>query len=88
MFSTVVLLLFTGWTITSLFVLRKREPGFTGYRTWGYPYTPLVFLIITGWSLGYTFFYRPWESLVGLGLCALGLPGYFIIRAFTEKNAS
>jgi APA family basic amino acid/polyamine antiporter len=83
-FSTVVLLLFTAWTVVSLFVLRKREPDFTGYRTWGYPYTPLVFLIITGWSLGYTLIYRPWESLVGLGLCALGLPGYFIIRRFTH----
>jgi APA family basic amino acid/polyamine antiporter len=87
-FSTVVLLLFTGWTITSLFVLRKREPGFSGYRTWGYPYTPLVFLIITGWSLAYTLVYRPWESLAGLGLCALGVPGYFIIRSLMKKDAS
>jgi APA family basic amino acid/polyamine antiporter len=86
-FSTVVLLLFTGWTITSLFVLRKREPEFSGYRTWGYPYTPLVYLIITGWSLGYTLVYRPWESLAGLGLCALGVPGYFVIRALTKKKS-
>jgi APA family basic amino acid/polyamine antiporter len=84
--STVVLLLFTGWTVTSLFILRKRDPNFTGYRTWGYPYTPLVFLVITGWSLTYTLIYRPWEAMAGLGLCVLGVPGYFIVRALTEKN--
>jgi APA family basic amino acid/polyamine antiporter len=83
-FSTVVLLLFTGWTITSLFILRKRDPDFSGYRTWGYPFTPILFLTITGWSLLYTLYYRPWESLTGLALCAVGVPAYFFFHS--RKN--
>jgi len=79
-FSTVVLLLFTGWTVISLFFLRRREPDFDGYRTWGYPWTPAVYVLITGWSLVYTLIYRPMESAWGLGICALGIPAYFILR--------
>jgi APA family basic amino acid/polyamine antiporter len=79
-FSTVVLLIFTGWTITSLYVIRKRQPDFDGYRTWGYPFTPILFLTITAWSVVYTLLNRPSESLVGIGFCALGVPAYYFLR--------
>jgi APA family basic amino acid/polyamine antiporter len=85
-FSTVVLLVFTGWTVFSLFVLRKRRPDFNGYRTWGYPFTPILFLLITGWSVVYTLRERPQESLVGLGICALGIPGFFLLRAMGRRS--
>jgi len=85
MFSTIVLLVFTGWTVISLFVLRKRRPDFDGYRTWGYPFTPILFLLITGWSVIYTLLNRPQESLVGLGICALGVPGFFLLRSYGRR---
>jgi len=83
-FSTVVLLIFTGWTVTSLFVIRRKAPDFDGYRTWGYPFTPILFLSITGWSVVYTLFNRPGESLVGIGFCALGVPAYYFLRRRRE----
>ena len=83
-FSTVVLLIFTGWTVTSLFVIRKKAPDFDGYRTWGYPFTPILFLSITGWSVVYTLLNRPGESLVGIGFCALGVPAYYLLRKRRE----
>jgi APA family basic amino acid/polyamine antiporter len=79
-FSTVILLIFTGWTVTSLFVIRKKTPDFDGYRTWGYPFTPILFLSITGWSVIYTLFNRPSESLIGIGFCAVGVLAYYLLR--------
>jgi len=84
-FSTVVLLVFTGWTVISLFVLRRRTPDFDGYRTWGYPFTPILFLLITGWSVIYTLLNRPQESLIGLGICAMGVPSFFLLRSFGRR---
>jgi len=81
-FSGVVLLTFAAWTIASLFVVRRRSAGRgPAYRTWGYPWTPLLFLTITLWSLAYTLVYRPRESLIGLGICALGIPVFLFFRS-------
>jgi APA family basic amino acid/polyamine antiporter len=80
-FSGVVLLTFTAWTIAGLFVLRRRaRTAPLTYRTWGYPFTPLLFLAITLWSLAYTLVYRPREAFFGLGICALGVPIFFLLR--------
>lgn len=84
-FSGVVLLLFTAWTISGLFLLR-RDPKdrHDGYRTWGYPWTPAAFLLVIAWALVYNLFYRTFESLIGLGICALGVPAYY---AFKRRGA-
>jgi len=80
-FSGVVLLVFTGFTVSGLFVLRRNPSDrHTGYRTWGYPFTPALFLVLITWSLVYTLIHRPWESAAGLGLCALGVPVYYAFQ--------
>ena len=80
-FSGVVLLTFSAWTIASLFVVRRRSAGRgPAYRTWGYPWTPLLFLAIVLWSLAYTLVYRTQESLWGLGICAMGVPVFYFFR--------
>ncbi|HYY42542.1 MAG TPA: hypothetical protein VE775_07390, partial [Pyrinomonadaceae bacterium] len=47
------------------------------YRTWGYPVVPVVFLLVTAWLIGNTVMTSPKQSLIGLGLIALGLPVYW-----------
>ncbi len=85
------ILVFSGFTMglntllaaTGIFVLRRREPDLPRpYRTLGYPVTPIVFLLITGWTLTYILIDRPLESGLGLGLIALGLAIY----AFTRRR--
>ena len=41
--------LITALTVTGIFVLRRREPRIERpYRTWGYPWPPIIFLVLSG----------------------------------------
>ena len=65
--------------VAGVFVLRRREGDRPiAYRTWGYPFTPLLFLAITGATLGFTLLQHPVESIAGLLTILLGLPIYWL----------
>jgi basic amino acid/polyamine antiporter, APA family len=43
------LILFSALTVLGVIVLRVREPNLARpYRTWGYPVTPILFLLVSG----------------------------------------
>jgi APA family basic amino acid/polyamine antiporter len=67
--------------LTVLAVFRRRAQGgvVTGYRTWGYPWTPLVFLGFNLWMMVFLLKEHPWESLAGLGTLAAGFGVYWIL---------
>jgi APA family basic amino acid/polyamine antiporter len=66
-------------TVAGLFVLRRTQPDLPRpYRTWGYPFTPLIFLTISGWMLVHIVQSKPRESLAGLATLLLGLAIYYI----------
>ena len=68
-----VLNLFTFLTVLGLFVLRWRQPDLPRpYRAWGYPFTPLVFLGLSGWTLAFILSEKLLESLYGLATLAVG----------------
>jgi APA family basic amino acid/polyamine antiporter len=70
-------LIFDFMAVTAVFILRKRAPAMPRpYRTWGYPFLPVVYLLATAWLTLNTLFAMPGRSLAGLGLIALGLPVY------------
>jgi len=72
-----------------LIVLRFTQPNLPRpYKTWGYPVTPLVFLLISVWMLVHIFRDNPKESLLGLGMMALGLLLYAISPARPPAVAS
>lgn len=61
-------------TVAGVFVVRMRDRELPRhYLTWGYPWTPLVFLLITGWMLGFLLWEKPVESVVGLATMLSGL---------------
>jgi amino acid transporter len=67
-----------GMTAASVFVLRKKRPDLARpYRVLGYPIVPALFVGVAGLLLISTIQTRPRESLMGLGLMALGIPFYF-----------
>lgn len=60
--------------IVGLFVLRWRQPDLPRpYKTWGYPFVPLIYLTITTVTLVFVVIDRPKAALGGLALIALGL---------------
>jgi APA family basic amino acid/polyamine antiporter len=66
-------------TVLGVLVLRWRRPELPRpYKTWGYPVTPLLFLAIALFTLGYTLATRPAESLAGLLTVFVGLPIYLL----------
>jgi APA family basic amino acid/polyamine antiporter len=60
-------------TVLGVFVLRRRQPELPRpYRTFGYPVTPLIYLTLTGWTLGYVLANRPAEGAFGLAVIVAG----------------
>jgi basic amino acid/polyamine antiporter, APA family len=73
-FATFMFHIATG---AALFVLRRTRPDRPRpYRAWGYPWTPIVFILMALAFVANTLSVRPIESLWGLLLMALGLPAY------------
>jgi len=61
-------------------VLRRRRPEMPRpYRTWGYPVTPILFILFSVWLVGNSIRETPAHALNGLGVIALGVPvfGYW-----------
>jgi APA family basic amino acid/polyamine antiporter len=51
------------------------------YSTWGYPITPAIFLMATGWTMYYLLTQRTQGSLIALATVVLGLIIYFIDKS-------
>jgi basic amino acid/polyamine antiporter, APA family len=61
----------------SVIVLRRTRPDWPRpYRTWGYPFTPLVYVALCVVVLVITLMSQPVESGIGLAILAAGLPAY------------
>ncbi len=74
-------ILFHAATAAAVFVLRRRRPDLPRpYRVWGYPAVPALFILACLLLIGNTLVESPVESLLGLGIVALGLPAYGLLR--------
>jgi APA family basic amino acid/polyamine antiporter len=80
--------LFYGLMVAGVMVLRRTQPETPRpYRMWGYPVTPLLFLVITAGFLANMLVTRPGPSLASLGLMATGVPVYFLWRKPRGRRA-
>lgn len=62
----------------ALLRLRKKEPGlFRPYRAWGYPWTPLVFLLAAIALTANLWMLRPVRSSLGLLVILAGIPFFY-----------
>jgi APA family basic amino acid/polyamine antiporter len=73
---TLAILLLSSLTAFSLFVLRRRGRESTTYRCAGYPVTPLAYLLACLGVAAVSAVNSPVQSLVGVGLVAIGIPIY------------
>ena len=72
--------------VLGVMVLRYRQPKLERpYLAWGYPFTPIIFLGITGFMLVYLLKERPLESLAGLALLSTGLIVYALSTVWDGK---
>jgi len=69
--------LFYAMSSAAVILLRRREPEMPRpYRAWGYPVTPVVFILFSGYLILNTIVNAPRDAAIGGGLLLLGLPVY------------
>jgi basic amino acid/polyamine antiporter, APA family len=65
-------------TVAGVIVLRRTRPDLPRpYRMWGYPWTPLAFVLVAALFLVNALFERPLPALIGLAILAAGVPVYY-----------
>jgi APA family basic amino acid/polyamine antiporter len=71
----------------ALIRLRKLEPHTTRpYRAWGYPFTPLIFLIAAIALTVNLWMVRPVRSTLGLLVILAGIPFFYFIHEFRPRS--
>ena len=73
-----VVVVFIALTVIALFVIRRRQLIRPAYQTPGYPVTPVVFLLLVVALLFLLASNSPKQSLLGVGVVALGIPVYYL----------
>lgn len=81
--------LFFGLTVSAVFVLRRKRPDLPRpYKTWGYPVTPVIFILSAIFISVNALVNQFWNAVVGLGIILLGLPFYLIWRKSAASRKS
>jgi APA family basic amino acid/polyamine antiporter len=76
-----ILWVFFGLSGGAVLVLRRTMPDLERpYRVWGYPFVPVLFLLVTVFLLVNTLMATPSRALAGIILIILGLPVYEYFR--------
>ncbi len=77
----ITLLIFSMLTVIGVFILRYRYPEMERpVKTWGYPITPAIFIIATGWMIIYFAMEDVNKLYYSLATVASGLLIYFLIQ--------
>ena len=80
-YAIFALTLFYALVAASVFIFRRRLPDAERtYRVWGYPFVPVVFVIVCCWLIFQTIRNTPRQSGIGLALILLGVPVYWILN--------
>jgi basic amino acid/polyamine antiporter, APA family len=67
-----------------IFIFRKKmKNSVRPYKTFGYPFTPIIFIGINTWFIINIFVNKPLHMGIGFGFLLLGLPVYWFFR---KKN--
>ena len=83
-YTSMSLIIINTLAVFSIFIYRfkKIKHPKSNYSSWGYPFTPLIFILLNSWILFYNFLEKPFESSVGIAIILIGL----LIYLFDKKN--
>lgn len=81
-----VLNIFTLLSVIGVFILRIRQPDLhRPYHIWGYPVTPVFFILLSLWTLIYLLIDRTAESILGLLTVLSGVLVFLFDRYMHRK---
>ncbi len=88
-YAAFMLTFFTSLTVFGVFVLRIKMPALPRpYKTWGYPITPAIYVLLNVWIMAYVIQERTMETLIGMGIAVAGLVLYFINAIWFRRKPS
>ena len=88
LFTYAVLSSFVFYAMSCGAVLRLRHKAAAlvrPYKTWGYPVTPIVFILFSLWLVINTAWQQPRDAVAGAALILAGLPIYFLRRGAAAR---
>jgi APA family basic amino acid/polyamine antiporter len=91
LFTYVIFAAFLFYLLTAVALMRlrgKRPALARPYRIPGYPWTPLLYIVLVAAFLANAFWTKPFESLVGALILALGIPVYYFCRSSATAPAA
>jgi APA family basic amino acid/polyamine antiporter len=81
-------LIFYVLTLAGIFVLRRKRPDAERpYKAWGYPWMPILYMVMACFIMAVLLVYKPLYTWPGLGIVVLGVPVFYIWRAVTKGRA-
>ena len=84
-YSTVVISIFYGMAGLSVFILRKKFPDIPRpFRVWGYPVTPIIFVVAMSAFVWSVWTQSPKDTAWGFLLLVAGIPLYILSSALTR----
>ncbi|UCD37076.1 MAG: amino acid permease [Fidelibacterota bacterium] len=79
--------IFYAMSCAGVMILRRKQPELDRpYKTWGYPWVPVAFIIFAALLVLNTIINDPRNALIGLGLILTGLPAYFYWKGKTVRQ--
>ena len=74
-------------TVAGIFWLRYSQPDLPRpYRTFAYPVTPIIYLLLMGWTLAFVLISRPTEAWFGVALIASGVVFYWLVSRESARD--
>jgi APA family basic amino acid/polyamine antiporter len=88
-FIQFALLFCSFFTVLGVIKLRITRPDLPRpYRAWGYPVTPVVFLLVTAFMMFYLFVERPLQSFLSILIMISGLLIFAVFRRQADRRTA
>ena len=80
-YTSICLIIISSITVFSIFFSRFKEKDLSRpYRAFGYPLTPLIYLMLNFWILFYSFIHSRFESFIGVCIFLFSIIIYFFFK--------
>jgi basic amino acid/polyamine antiporter, APA family len=82
-YTVMVMLIFSTITVGAVIILRIKKPNLKRpYKSWGYPITPIIFMIFSIFVIGFLFYgaQTRTQALWGVAITLLGLPVFYLLK--------
>jgi APA family basic amino acid/polyamine antiporter len=74
-------LLFYILTVGGVFIMRFKYPDLVRtYKVWGYPFVPIIYILMASFICINLLIYKPDFTYPGLGIVLLGIPVYYLMN--------